>query len=293
MLTTTGLLDSESIATTDVPPVIQDPGFDFPSSSIDASQPASRLRYFGRTQTAVSRRVRPQERRAVILGLEGVMVDSREAESLSWLVALYDSGHVVRLDLLRELSGMSAGELLHIATGVRASSAEGRSIIARQEEIFRTWYLPRILPFLGARRLLQRMKADGLRLIVLSSGSTEMAPELLRASGVASLVDDIFAADGEPTDAVLSSIVKSAMARCECTREGIVILGDCPYDVVAARRNGIEAVALRCGGWSDTALEGAVAVYQDHLHLLEQYPRSPFSAKMRSVTPQIRLARVQ
>src|SRR5688572_14435033 len=132
-----------------------------PSSTSDKERfSGSRLRYFGSTQAAVARRQRPRSRRAAILGLEGALVDTREAATLSWLVALHDGGHDVSIDLLRHLSGVAADELVRIVAGVTADSPQGREILRQQDRIFRTWYLPRILPFVGARRLLQRMKSD-------------------------------------------------------------------------------------------------------------------------------------
>ena len=255
----------------------------------------SRLRYFGAPQTAIARHVRPRRRRAVILGLEGALVDTREASTLSWLVALHDGGHDVSIDLLRHLSGVSATELLRIVAGISADSTEGRDILRQQDRIFRTWYLPRILPFVGARRLLQRMKSDGLRVVALSAGSADAAPELVRASGVADLLDDVVAADGEPRDAVLNEVITSVITLCGCKREGVVLVGDSPYDVSAGERAGIDVIALRCGGWTDASLQGAVAVYEDHVHLLSQFQTSPLGSlgTMRAPTPDYRLARVQ
>jgi len=253
----------------------------------------TRLRFIGNTQTALAKRPRARERRAVIFGLEGALVDTREATTLSWLVALHDGGHDVSIDLLRHLSGVAAGELLRIVAGVRADSPEGREMIRQQDRIFRTWYLPRILPFVGARRLLQRMKSDGLRVIALSSGSADTAPDLVRASGVADLLDDVVSADGEPRDAALAEIVTSIIATCGCTREGIVLVGDSPYDVATGERGGIDVIAFRCGGWTDATLQGAVAVYEDHIHLLSQFQSSPLGSFGKASAPDYRLARVQ
>lgn len=265
-----------------------------PSSDDVEPLPGQRLRYLGAPQAALARRVRPSRRRAVIVNLEGVLVDTREASTLSWLVALHDAGHDVSVELLRHLSGVAAAELVRIAAGVSATSEEGASIIAHQERTFRTWYLPRLLPFVGARRLLQRMKTDGLRLIALSGGSIDLAPDLLRASGVADLLDDIVTADGDSRDEAVAEIVNSATTRYECARENLLLLGDSPYDVATGERHGIDVVALRCGGWTDATLTGAVAVYQDHVHLLAQYPVSPFSSMTTlSSPPQLRLARAQ
>ena len=255
----------------------------------------SRLRYFGSTQAAVAKRQRARSRRAVILGLEGALVDTREAATLSWLVALHDGGHDVSIDLLRHLSGVAADELVRIVAGVTAESPQGREILRQQDRIFRTWYLPRILPFVGARRLLQRMKSDGLRVVALSGGTYDAAPDLVRASGVADLLDDVVCADGEPRDAALNEIITSVNATFNCTREGTVLVGDSPYDVSAGERAGIDVIALRCGGWTDATLQGAVAVYEDHIHLLSQFQTSPLGSLGSTgvSTPDYRLARVQ
>jgi len=269
---------------------------DGPSQTVERERFAgSKLRHIGYdTQTELARRVRQRQRRAVILGLEGALVDSREASTLAWLVALHDGGHDVAIELLRHLSGVEAGELLRIAAGVRADAAEGRQIMRQQDRTFRTWYLPRILPFVGSRRLLQRMKSDGLRVIALSSGSADTAPDLVRASGVADLLDDVVSADGASRDEALAEVISSVTTRCGCTREGIVMVGDTPYDIAIGERAGIDVVALRCGGWTDETLQGALAVYEDHIHLLTQFQSSPLGSFGDSASaPGFRLARVQ
>jgi phosphoglycolate phosphatase-like HAD superfamily hydrolase len=57
-----------------------------------------------------------------------------------------------------------------------------------------------------------------------------------------------------------------------------LMLGDTPWDVLAAARANLGVVALRCGGSDDAALAGAVAIYDDAADLLERYERSPFVA---------------
>ena len=282
------------LATIDGPALIDRDLDEGPTSDKERFSSA-RLRFGGGTQASVAKRSRPRQRRAVVLGLEGALVDTREASTLSWLVALHDGGHDVSVDLLRHLSGVAAGELLRIVAGLKSDSPEGREILRQQERIFRMWYLPRILPFVGARRLLQRMKSDGLRVIALSSGTADTAPELVRASSVADLLDDVVSADGESRDAALNEIITSVVATCNCKRDGIVMVGDSPYDVSMGERAGIDVVALRCGGWTDASLQGAVAVYEDHIHLLSQFQTSPLGSlgSMRASTPEYRLARVQ
>ncbi len=66
-----------------------------------------------------------------------------------------------------------------------------------------------------------------------------------------------------------------AMRRTALEPALLVMLGDTPYDVEAAARAGIRAVGVRCGGWSDAELGGAVATYEGPSELLALHDASP------------------
>ncbi|HSA58042.1 MAG TPA: HAD hydrolase-like protein [Gemmatimonadaceae bacterium] len=224
------------------------------------------------------RLLRARRRRAAIFALEGSLVDSQEARVLAWLVAMHDCGYDVSLELLRPLMGMGPGELIPTATGLSANSEEARRILVRQAQVFQTWYLPRLLPFVGTRRLLHRMKRDGMRTLAVVSTSGQEAAELLRASSAGDLLDDVITAGDDAPNATFAHALETAVARSGCGREGAVLIGNSPFDVAVGRRVGIGVVALRSGGWSTEALQGAVAIYEDVQDLLARYGSSPFGS---------------
>jgi phosphoglycolate phosphatase-like HAD superfamily hydrolase len=226
-----------------------------------------------------ARRVlRARRRRGVIFALEGTLVDSQEARVLAWLVALHDCGHDVSLELLRPLMGMGPGELIPTATGLAADSEEARRIVQRHAQVFRTWYMPRLLPFVGTRRVMQRMKRDGLRTLAVVSASGHEAAELVRSTGAADLLDDVITTGDEAPNATFFGGVETAVARSGCGRDGVVLVGSSPFDVAVGQRAGIDVVALRCAGWSAEALQGAVAIYDDLRDVLARYGSSPFGS---------------
>jgi phosphoglycolate phosphatase-like HAD superfamily hydrolase len=49
------------------------------------------------------------------------------------------------------------------------------------------------------------------------------------------------------------------------------MVGDTPYDVQAAQRARVPIIAVRCGGWSDGDLQGAVAIYDNPADILAHY----------------------
>jgi phosphoglycolate phosphatase-like HAD superfamily hydrolase len=57
--------------------------------------------------------------------------------------------------------------------------------------------------------------------------------------------------------------------------ERVVMLGDSPYDVEAAKKVGVQTIAVRCGGFSDEQLKDAIAIYNDPADLLLHYDDSP------------------
>jgi phosphoglycolate phosphatase-like HAD superfamily hydrolase len=52
------------------------------------------------------------------------------------------------------------------------------------------------------------------------------------------------------------------------------MIGDTPYDVEAAARADVRAIAFRCGGWDDASLEGAAQIYDGPADLLAHYDES-------------------
>lgn len=39
------------------------------------------------------------------------------------------------------------------------------------------------------------------------------------------------------------------------------MLGDTPYDIESAGKAGVRVIAVRCGGFNDEQLKGAIAIY--------------------------------
>src|SRR5829696_4296497 len=107
--------------------------------------------------------------RGIILDIDGTLVDSNDAHARAWVEALAEHGIQVPFEKVRRLIGMGGDKLMPRVCGIREDSPEGKKISKRRKEIFRERYLPSLRPCRGARELLQRMHAGGLKLVVASS----------------------------------------------------------------------------------------------------------------------------
>jgi phosphoglycolate phosphatase-like HAD superfamily hydrolase len=85
------------------------------------------------------------------------------------------------------------------------------------------------------------------------------------------------AVDGSKPDA---DPIEAALQRLHVASQEAVLLGDTPYDIAAGRKAGVATIALRCGGFSDQDLAGALALYDDPAALVADYTsqRAPFTA---------------
>ncbi len=215
--------------------------------------------------------------RGVLLDVDGTLIDSNDAHAQAWVDVGRELGYPVQYVVVRTLIGMGGDRVTPRVTGLDPASPEAGRVRERRGEIFREHYLPRVRAFARTRDLLERMRADGLRLVVASSASTRELQALLRQAGLPDLADATIAASDGDASRPAPDALQAALAAAGCTPAEAIMLGDTPYDVEAAQRAGVPVVALRCGGWGDRDLEGAAAIYADPADLLAHYDTSPFA----------------
>jgi HAD superfamily hydrolase (TIGR01509 family) len=184
-------------------------------------------------------------------------------------------GFDVGFDRVRPLIGMGADKLLPTAVGLDSESPLGKEMVERRGALFLQKYLPTLRPFPGSRALVERVRRDGMVCVVASSANEEELRPLLKAAQVDDLMDAKTSSDDAERSKPDPDIVAAAVKRSGLHEEHLIMLGDTPYDVEAAQRAGVRIIALRCGGWSDAALVGAIRIYDTPENLLSEYEQSP------------------
>ncbi|MBX3208554.1 MAG: HAD family hydrolase [Labilithrix sp.] len=223
--------------------------------------------------------------RAVLFDIDGTLLDSNDAHAHAWLDSLRGHGRNVPFALVRSKVGMGADKLLAELVGVAPTSVEGAAIRERRAMIFKARYLPDLGPFHGSRVLVDRLRSRGLVCAAVSSASADDIADLLRAAGVADLIDVVVSADDADRSKPDPDLVEVALDRIGVTAGEALMIGDTPYDVAAGERAGVPVVALRCGGWPDRDLAGAIALYDDPADLSSQLDRSALALDRESNPP--------
>jgi HAD superfamily hydrolase (TIGR01549 family) len=211
----------------------------------------------------------------MIFDVDGTLVDSNDAHARAWVETLRTFGIERNVEAARRLVGMGGDKLLPTLTGIEPESDLGRQIAERHAVHFRRTYLDHLQPFKDTRALFQALRARGVRLAIASSSGEEDLGRLLEIAGVADLIERRASADDAERSKPDPDVVRAAMSRLgDLADASVSMVGDTPYDVEAARKAGIRAIAFRCGGWSDPDLVGAADIFDGPADMLVHLDRA-------------------
>jgi HAD superfamily hydrolase (TIGR01509 family) len=212
----------------------------------------------------------------VLLDIDGTLIDSNDAHACAWVDALAIHGYVVPFERIRPLIGKGGDKVTPELTGLDPESGESKRISDTRAEIFLR-ALPALRPTPGARALLEHLASRGLELVVATSAKEAEVQALLEQAGVADLIEATSSADDADRSKPDPDIVHAALRTVGRLASHSIMIGDTPYDVEAATRARVPILAVRCGGWDDEALEGAMALFDHPADLLARIDETPLA----------------
>ncbi len=216
--------------------------------------------------------------RGILLDVDGTLIESNDAHAHAWVMALAEVDVDVEFSAVRPLIGMGGDKLLPKVCGLHPDSPEGKRASKRRGEIFRDEFLPHIRPCRGANQLLEEFEQRGLRLAVASSAKREELEALLKVCGAERLAATATTSDDAAQSKPDPDILHQALRQIALPNDEVVMLGDTPYDVAAARGAGVRVIALRCGGHDDSAL-AANQIFDDPADLAAHLDESLFGKR--------------
>lgn len=125
------------------------------------------------------------------------------------------------------------------------------------------------------------MSDSGRAVVWATSGSKNEVDRYLALLDAEDLVAAIATSDEVEKTKPAPDIFAAALAKLpDVTPDEAIVVGDTPYDIIAARACGIATVALRSGGFDDRTMSdaGAIRVYDDVAALLDDFADSPLNA---------------
>lgn len=218
------------------------------------------------------------QKRGILFDIDGTLVDSNDAHVEAWHQAFLADGYAFSRTEIHAQVGKGGDNLVPsllpnvpVQIQKRIAEAEG--------EIFRRDFMPKVEPFEGAGEVLKTLVEREHTLVLASSASraeVDYYVDLLDADG---LITGSTSKDDVSHSKPCPDIFAAALALTGGPAASAIVIGDTPYDVLAARRAGIEAIAVLSGGFTreELAACGPVAIYESVGELARDYQKSPLA----------------
>jgi len=214
---------------------------------------------------------------AVILDVDGTLVDSNYQHALAWHRAFARRGRDIPVWRTHRAVGMGGDMLVPALAGEEWDAEHGDEARADESVLFGE-LMHTVTPLPGARAFLELLKARGHAVVLSSSAKAHEAEAYLDLLGARDLVDGwTTSADVERTKPN-PDVIQAGREKLG-DPEASVMVGDSVYDIRAAHAAKVPTVALLTGGFGAAELEaeGAAVVYDDLTQLLSVIDESPLA----------------
>jgi HAD superfamily hydrolase (TIGR01509 family) len=206
---------------------------------------------------------------AAILDIDGTLVDTNYHHAIAWFRAFRDQGLILPIWRIHRHIGMGGDQLVPALAGEEFADLHGDDVRESEQDIYGE-LIDDVEPMDGAGELILRLSESERQVVLASSAKEEEVDHYLELLDVRETVDawttsaDVEATKPEP------DLVNAALQKVGA--DGGVMVGDTPWDVEAAKRAGIETLAVLTGGFAASELRdaGAREVFESVRELCER-----------------------
>ena len=214
--------------------------------------------------------------KAIIFDLDGTLVDSVDYHTEAWVKAFQEYGYDFSFDRLRQQIGKGSeyiiGELLSSAEAEKLES----QIAGYRKQYYQDNLLEKVRPFPQVKELFETIKADNIKIVLASSARKETIAHYTELLEIEDLIDGATSTDDVAKSKPEPDIFASALEKLANIKpEEVIVVGDSPYDAMAAGKISLPTIGVLCGGFDRETLTqaGCIAIYQDPADLLQNYPQ--------------------
>ena len=213
-----------------------------------------------------------------ILDVDGTLVDTNYHHAIAWYRAFRRHFITVPVWRIHRHIGMGGDQLVAAVAGDDVEARVGDRIREAESELYRQ-LIDEVQAMEGSRELIEDLRAQENVVVLASSAKDWEVEHYIELLDAAEIVDawttsaDVESTKPEP------DLIHAALDKVDADGEAILI-GDTVWDVEAAKRAGVDTLAVLTGGFSEQELRdaGAREVYTSVQELRESLARTPLSA---------------
>jgi HAD superfamily hydrolase (TIGR01509 family) len=209
-----------------------------------------------------------------ILDIDGTLVDTNYQHAIAWYRAFRAQDLILPIWRIHRHIGMGGDQLVPALAGDRFEEQHGDEVREAEKNLYGE-LIDEVEPMDGARELILKIRESDRQVVLASSAKQDEVDHYLELLDAGDIVDgwttsaDVEATKPEP-DLVHAALEKAG------AQDGIMV-GDTPWDVKAAKRAGIETLAVLTGGFSAAELQdaGAIVVFESVRELCGRLDATP------------------
>lgn len=201
----------------------------------------------------------PDMTRAALVDVDGTLIDNNLLHVLAWRRAFERVGFEIDANRIVHAIGMGGDRLAPAILSDMEEDLVERARIYHAEEYVRVGLIHHARALPGAARLLDTLRARGVRIGIASSSKREEFDQHIAQLGSAGFADVVVTKEDVATTKPAPDIFATALAKLG-TPEEVVVIGDTVYDLEAATKLGLPCICVLTGGIERELLEGAGAI---------------------------------
>jgi HAD superfamily hydrolase (TIGR01509 family) len=216
----------------------------------------------------------------VIFDVDGTLVDSVDEHAEAWRRAFLEFGRDVPFAHVRSQIGKGADQLIPVFFNDEELERFGKELETYRSELFLKDFLPKIRAFPKVRELFQRLRKEGRKVALASSAKEEELKHYVKLCRIEGLYEDSTSKDDVDKSKPHPDIFEVAMKRLgKPDVTATVVVGDTPYDALAAGKLHLPTVGVLCGGFpaEDLRAAGCRVLVKDPAELLARFESAPRS----------------
>lgn len=185
---------------------------------------------------------------ALLLDLDGTLVDTNALHARAFADALAEGGIVVPPAALLPHIGLGANRLVRALLGPTVPDGQAEALAARHTDLYLARYADRATLRAGALALLTAARERGLRIALATASKQDELDAVARAAGLdLDAFDAVLTAEDVDEAKPDPDVVTTAAERLGVSVAATALVGDTPFDGMAAGRAGSVLLGVENG----------------------------------------------
>lgn len=195
----------------------------------------------------------------ILFDFDGTVFDTAEGITKCVQYALNKMGIEAELDELMCFAGPPLTEMFSFKYGM--SEDEALKAVALYRERYAPVGWSECKPFDGMHELMLKLRASGKKLAIATSKPRHYTELILKQHGMIDDFDIICGAEFDGTRSQKWEVIEYALEQFGITADRAIMVGDRKYDVIGAKKCGVDCIGVRFGYAEENELEEHGAVY--------------------------------